>query len=284
MALTNKEKRHALKIGRKWLKIKMRLEGTFERDVRSYFAEQYKRVRSGRQSVSISPVLARHYDRVVKAVRLGATKQEEESFGLQEAIAAFLLGRGDDQAQIINAKTRSNITQAINIARQELADMGIAVPGPGVLERVSSRVFRNINNGRVGNIVTTETQMAVEAIREEYERSASRMMEEAIERGDKALAERAAERSDGLKLGEIVDRFDTASAAALTEMRNRQEKTWVTMGDRRVRSWHEAANFQTVPVNEPFIVDGERLMHPGDTSLGASVRNIARCRCIDVWL
>lgn len=55
---------------------------------------------------------------------------------------------------------------------------------------------------------------------------------------------------------------------------------WITMQDEKVRPAHAAAHGQTVRVDEPFIVGGERLRHPGDTGLGASHANTSDCRCV----
>ncbi len=56
-------------------------------------------------------------------------------------------------------------------------------------------------------------------------------------------------------------------------------KEWATVGDGKVRPEHADADAQVVPMEEPFIVGGELLMYPGDSSLGASMSNIANCRC-----
>ena len=42
---------------------------------------------------------------------------------------------------------------------------------------------------------------------------------------------------------------------------------------------HKNANGQQVLLEEPFTVGGEKLMHPGDSSMGASAKNIIHCRC-----
>lgn len=63
-------------------------------------------------------------------------------------------------------------------------------------------------------------------------------------------------------------------------------KLWVTQGDSRVRTGsydHLDADGQRVPVSQPFDVSGERLMWPGDWSLGASGGNIYGCRCSSVY-
>jgi len=61
------------------------------------------------------------------------------------------------------------------------------------------------------------------------------------------------------------------------------EHEWLTAIDGNERESHAAANGQRVPMNQPFIVDGESLMFPGDTSMGATGGNIINCRCAEVY-
>ena len=56
-------------------------------------------------------------------------------------------------------------------------------------------------------------------------------------------------------------------------------KEWVATSDDRTRDAHNEADGQRVPVDQPFIVDGEELMYPGDVSMGASPENTINCRC-----
>ena len=63
-----------------------------------------------------------------------------------------------------------------------------------------------------------------------------------------------------------------------------EEKTWRSNSGHRTRKWHREANGRTVPVDEPFIVKNgkgkeEKLMFPGDSSMGASADNVINCRC-----
>lgn len=65
-------------------------------------------------------------------------------------------------------------------------------------------------------------------------------------------------------------------------------KTWVTTLDERTRRGergydHASAHLQTVPARDAFIVSGEMLYHPGDTSLGASAGNVVNCRCVTLY-
>lgn len=60
-------------------------------------------------------------------------------------------------------------------------------------------------------------------------------------------------------------------------------KRWETMKDDRVRHPpksafdHVAAQDQEVLISQPFVVSGERLMFPGDSTLGASLGNLINC-------
>ncbi|MED0735660.1 phage minor head protein [Aneurinibacillus thermoaerophilus] len=54
-------------------------------------------------------------------------------------------------------------------------------------------------------------------------------------------------------------------------------KKWRSANNSRTRPDHKAANGQIVPLDKPFIVGGEKLMHPGDPR--GSAKQIVHCRC-----
>ncbi|MEP9408557.1 phage minor head protein [Peribacillus frigoritolerans] len=56
-------------------------------------------------------------------------------------------------------------------------------------------------------------------------------------------------------------------------------KKWMAAQQERTRDAHREADGQVVAIDEPFIVDGEELMFPGDNSRGASGKNCINCRC-----
>lgn len=78
-------------------------------------------------------------------------------------------------------------------------------------------------------------------------------------------------------------RHDAAQAAA--EKGVIMNKVWLTVNDSRTREWHSQAGYdygsndKSIPIDEPFIVNGEEMMYPGDESGGASPENIYNCRC-----
>lgn len=56
-------------------------------------------------------------------------------------------------------------------------------------------------------------------------------------------------------------------------------KRWSAVKDKRTRFDHGRADGQVVDFDKPFIVGGEKLMFPGDGSMGASAGNLYNCRC-----
>lgn len=62
---------------------------------------------------------------------------------------------------------------------------------------------------------------------------------------------------------------------------NYSTKTWHTMLDAFVRKDHRKMEGVTIPIDELFMVGDSFLLYPRDTSHGASLRQIAGCRC---WL
>jgi HK97 family phage portal protein len=60
-------------------------------------------------------------------------------------------------------------------------------------------------------------------------------------------------------------------------------KTWLDAHDTNVRQTHKDAGkhyAKAIPINEPFVIGGDFLMHPGDPS--GSAANIVNCRCVEL--
>ena len=86
-----------------------------------------------------------------------------------------------------------------------------------------------------------------------------------------------AETGKSLEYETMVDMDSEIDGDPVKEMA--QKKVWITMLDDHTRAAHAEADAQEVDIDEPFEVDGEELMMPGDDSLGASEENLINCRC-----
>lgn len=60
---------------------------------------------------------------------------------------------------------------------------------------------------------------------------------------------------------------------------NNKTKIWHTALDERVRLTHISLEGVELPINEPFHVGSSLMMFATDSSLGASISEIANCRC-----
>lgn len=95
------------------------------------------------------------------------------------------------------------------------------------------------------------------------------------------LAQIIPNRSTVIARTEIIGASNLGSRAAAKETGLQLEKEWIATPDKRTRKAHKAANGQTRDFDEPYIVWGDRLQFPGDTSHGAKLRNVIQCRCVE---
>ena len=69
-----------------------------------------------------------------------------------------------------------------------------------------------------------------------------------------------------------LDAYQRAS-----DMGIKMKKTWVATLDSRTRHDHRVLDGQTVDIDKPFVVNGRKIMSPGDPSADADL--IWNCRC-----
>jgi hypothetical protein len=86
-------------------------------------------------------------------------------------------------------------------------------------------------------------------------------------------------RSETIGHTEVHAATNYGSLSAAQQTRAQMAKFWVHMADDRVRDSHRAAGGQRRTLDDAFLVSGERLMFPGDVSMGASPGTVVRCRC-----
>jgi hypothetical protein len=252
------------------LALKLSLEDRFRPRIRAAFNAIIKDFRIFVAATGTIPTLRKyqavwetlvdnHYKRTqnaFKGVILPGKKQVEITDEDREEILllALLTWREQNASQsavAITATTRDNMFDAINTALEQARNEGITLTNRELAVSAAAILRRKLQS-RVSGIAITETQKPSESTKH-------------IE----------AETESGL-----TPRILGGSALAPTTSRKR----WRTVGDDRVRKIHRQVNGQMRSLNEPFIVNGQYLMHPGDSSLGASIDNVANCRCISQYI
>lgn len=82
---------------------------------------------------------------------------------------------------------------------------------------------------------------------------------------------------------EIIGASNLGSDTAAREFGIPLLKSWLATPDARTREDHKNADGQEVNLDESFDVGGEKLMFPGDGSLGADPSEVCNCRCTQTY-
>lgn len=106
----------------------------------------------------------------------------------------------------------------------------------------------------------------------------------------KVLQDRMKERAGVISQSRarVIARTETHAASQSSGLIAAQEsgitlqKEWISSRGERTREAHAEADGQTVGIDEPFIVDGEELMYPGDPD--GSAGNVINCRCVIAYV
>lgn len=267
--------------------LKIGLEKTMRRDLKSYFSKQKKRVRRGEDFQTIEPVLRKHYERVVRQLTHRNIKQTDR---IDNGIRNFLEERAVRRSKEIDNTTQNKLESAIDEARVVLVEEGNANPTNRELMITASGIFGRKNNGRISIIANTETQNTTEGLRQDITLKTHEELEDVILDRDKKKADELYKTSRDYTTYQIKEKIETAEIATLVTILVTARKQWQTMGDSKVRRFprdafdHVTANRQTVGLREPYIVSGQLMMYPGDTSLGASKGNVINCRCVSLTI
>lgn len=245
----------------------------YRKSFESLLEDHYRRVQK-----SFSGMILLHNNvQTYSALRAKQNKQaDEEESNVKELIAAIFLLWDEQhapvQADIIARTTGRDMEDAISEARQALREQDKPADNRS-LAATAVAILKRILRGRVDLIAVTETQTAAETTKAIEASTAARVLIPGIPvpRDIVPLVEPAIAPTPG-------------PGARTTPQVQTLKKSWLDMRDKRVRATHVDAGRRyspasPIPLNEAFIVGSSRMMQPGDTSLGAPVREIAHCRC-----
>jgi hypothetical protein len=237
-----------------------RFNRTLVRETTREYAQTGGAFRADTLEPELAALLSNHYDlvgsvfddQITNTLPEDIEATNEELAAIAAALGIFFGTRSKEQAQIITKTNQkdisSSIDQAVMIGQEEAA----AGRPQGRIETamIAGAVLSRKLNGRVRGISSLETQAPAEA----------------------AKATEAQ-----------VLTFQAPSVTGGSLRETPLTKTWITVGDERVRQTHMSADSQQQTLNKPFAVGGQLLRWPGDTSLGASAANVINCRCSSVY-
>lgn len=156
--------------------------------------------------------------------------------------------RANQSTQIITQTTQKDMHAAVTGTIVAAAAAGVALSNRQVANRAKLQLQQKLD-GRLPIIAMIDTQNPAEQAKQ-------------------------SEINGLVKFGAVIGGIKLLTA--------KKFKKWQAILDRATREAHALADEQIVPFDEPFIVMGQRLMYPGDMSLGATLDNIINCRCSSV--
>lgn len=196
-----------------------------------------------------------------------------------------------ESADHIANTLEDDIKQAIDAAREEFAKSGQTPTDKAMAAAVLAMLIRRFKS-RGRTISAFETNRMVEAIRSFKTVASNNAMSRIIDKAKKQLENNNLTGSqETLSELDAIANYSDADASKITGAVNGEnlgkatalvalaKKKWRTMGDRFVRETHSLANRQSVAIGSPFSVGGSLLNYPGDTSLGAPIKEVINCRC-----
>lgn len=186
-----------------------------------------------------------HYFDVSNKFKRSLRKDQTDD-EIDEALLPWFTRRALEQSQIITETNQSQLVKAVGEAMTSLQEEGMEV-NPTNIALVAGNILQTRFDARTVTIGLTETQNPAEVTK--------------------------------LTEAEVVGGLTPFVVSAIPQPASTLTKEWTTIVDGKQRSSHFEAHRQRVPTNKSFIVQSQSLKFPGDTSQGATIDNVANCRC-----
>lgn len=256
--------------------------------INAYFAKLVERDKEMREALEQGEITQQQYTQW-RLTQISRGKRYED---LRDKLAERMTAANETATAYVNDTTPGVYTlnmnySAYNIA-QEYGDIGFTVWNEEAVRRLALEnpdvmpyypPQRAVNRGI--DLAYGKSQITAQI-------TSSILLGDTIYR----IADKLQERISSMSRASAIRAARTAFTAAqnggrqatferAAEMGIRVRKKWVATKDMRTRHAHAMADGQIVDYDQPFIVGGERLMHPADGSLGASAGNLYNCRCAE---
>ena len=177
------------------------------------------------------------------------------------------------------------IVDQINTAMRNNGEEPINKDDPGLLLALLLFMQSSVRESAVK--ISETSNKEISASMREFEGDATKARKKqrarALPRSETIAATETQKAAEGSKAATLEAGQDIARAGAIAAIVFQSVKTWFTRQDGKVRPAHDAALFQEVRSEETFLVGGQELLYPGDTSFGASMWNIINCRCVAIY-
>ncbi|HIJ66804.1 MAG TPA: phage portal protein [Planctomycetes bacterium] len=264
-AIAEKDKdAQRLRIWRNWVISWAGLEREYKEAMRKYFLRQQR-------------ILLTELKKAINE-----TKAAKASAGEIIARVAFDLIIENKKIKVIN-HTHFKTAAELGV-RQSLAELGIS---GDERDKLAARTLEShrikgkleISTAKITNINKTTKKLVSDQLKTGLENQEG--LDELAGRVQNVLGSNRA-RALTIARTQVAGGVDTGRHEGMTAA-GVDKHGWLDSRDSVVRPSHKAAGItyaQGIPIDQPFIVSGESLMHPGDSA--GSAANIINCRCVEI--
>lgn len=254
------DKAAAERIWANWARSWKPIEKRFSARVKAHFA---------RQCSEMLRRLAKH----------GSIKASGMKIGSGEIGEILLEWREENRKLRTVAETYIGDAMELGV-EQGLRESGVEATEPQRMTLIDSPVSRKIRKRIAAKLVHVD-QVTIDRVRESLFEGIN-SGETLVELAGRIRGEFAGSTMRAMRIA----RTETSMAASSGRQRAFEEsgvsgKVWLSAKDDNVREAHRQAGqdyASPIAIDEPFVVDGEKLMHPGDPS--GSPGNVINCRCV----
>lgn len=204
--------------------------------------------------------------------------------GLDAAVATAVTAKRKQWEQLFRALY---MTVGDEFAREVFAQIKASGGAP---ERRQDEVFRDRWLKEIDEWVQANSATRILGIQDTTIRQLQNVIAKGIEAGQsiaqiaKGIADAQSVatgfRATRIARTEVISASNLGSLAAAKATNLPLRKEWIATPDDRTRASHQQADGDIVDgMDSTFLVQGEELLFPGDTSHGATADNVINCRC-----
>jgi hypothetical protein len=261
-ATQNERTKEAQKQHRLKLTLELALYGSllpifrgFSTDLRKHYAKHGNMIHTHDFRADVKKKLEKHYNKVSEKFAKTIVNKIGKPDNHDQIIVSILTKtdihnqlRAAESAKIIANTTHQDMIESIIQAINEVKTKGEQITSKNVANIAEIRLKKKMH-GRLTTIATTETNNPAEHTKQTE-----------------------------------IDYLNHHDAIIKNEKirEKTKKKQWLAILDKVTRETHAESDMQIVDFNDAYIVDGEKLMYPGDMSLGASIGNTINCRCSSI--
>lgn len=262
-------------------KLTDKMLASLELELKKMYSRKFKSIRKDLQEV----MMKIEFDKEMTPIeRYNASQKYERLKKLEDTIAMQINQVNKEAVKIVNKNMNDIYKLNYNDALLELGII-LAISQPPKTPKAS------VVNKDIQDQQSPFDQLAIDGVKDldDLKRNITRQIVSGIMAGENTgkLIKRIQKITEA-KLSDItriartqttrIENFGRLKAYKSMEKKGYKVfKKWVAVGDKRTRPEHKKVDGVEIPLDEYFVVGGEKMLYPGDPN--ASPENTINCRC-----